>query len=299
MLAGCAAPFDLAQGDRGAGAPFDHARGDKGAELLYLSDGSFGNVYVFSYPGAKLVGSLTHLETPQGVCHDETGNVYIVIAGSATIAEYAHGGSRPIKTLSDPSGTPLGCAIDPMSGDLAVVNQTGPSGSGSPPNVVIFKDARGRAATYSDKEATALYFCAYDDTGNLFVDGATSAGGSGVLVELPKGRSKFAGIALDKGVNPLGGVQWDGKYLDIGDRDGSSGHADVYRLSIGSGRGKTVSSTPLDGDSDIDSFWIEGRTIVGGDLIAGSLMFWHYPRGGSPTKSLLGFSDPVAMTVSP
>jgi hypothetical protein len=153
-------------------------------------------------------------------------------------------------------------------------------------------------AIYSDKVASALYFCAYDDTGNLFVDGASSASGDGVLVELPKGRAKFDGIVLDKSVNPSGGVQWDGKYLDVGDRSGSNGHADVYRLLIISGKGKEVFATPLDGDNDIVSFWIAGRTIVGGDLIAGSVMFWRYPRGGSATKDLMGFSDPVAMTIS-
>jgi hypothetical protein len=284
-----------------AGAPsvvLRQAQDDTGEELLYVSDGTFGNVYAFSYPGGKLVGELTHLQTPEGVCHDKAGNVYVVIAGSATISEYAHGGSEPIKTLNDSSGTPLGCAIDRRSGDLAVVNQAGLSGGSGSPNVVIYKRARGQPATYSDKRASALYFCAYDDAGNLFVDGASSAGGSGVLLELPKGQAKFAGVALDKSVNPLGGVQWDGRYLDVGDRSGSNGHADVYRLLISSGKGKKVYATPLDGDNDLVSFWIEGRTIVGGDLVAGSVMYWRYPRGGSATKSLMGFSDPVAMTVS-
>ncbi|HLY01440.1 MAG TPA: hypothetical protein VKR56_02980 [Candidatus Cybelea sp.] len=291
-LAACAPSTDA------AGRAGDGTAGATGQKLLYVSDGTFGNVYAFSYPGAKLVGELTHLQTPEGVCHDEAGDIYIVTAGNATISEYAHGGSQPIKTLSDSAGTPLGCAIDPASGDLAVVNQSGPSGGSGLPNVAVYKHARGRPATYSDKNASALYFCAYDDAGNLFVDGASSAGGNGLLVELPKGQTKFAGIALDKSLNPSGGVQWDGKYLDVGDRSGSSGHADVYRLLISSGKGKTVYSTPLDGDNDIVSFWIEGRTIVGGDLIAGSVMYWHYPGGGNATKSLMGFSDPVAMTVS-
>jgi hypothetical protein len=269
----------------------------KSQPLLYVSDGAFGNVYIFAYHEAKLVGELTHLDTPAGVCHDGAGDVYVVIAGDAAIYEYAHGGSQPIEMLSDPSGTPLGCSIDSLTGDLAVVNQTGPS-SGAPPNVVVFQNARGKPVTYSDKNVAALYFCAYDDVGNLFVDGKSSASGSGVLAELRRGRPPFSNIALDKSVNPTGGVQWDGKFLDVGDREGSAGHADVYRLSIGAGRGKNVYTTPLGGDNDIVSFWIAGRTVVGGDLVAGSVMYWSYPRGGNSTKNLLGFSDPVALTVS-
>lgn len=279
----------------------DEAMGDttaaKRRDLLYVSDGTFGNVYVFSYPAAKLVEELTHLAMPQGVCPDKGGNVYVVIAGDRAIEEYAHGGTRPVETLSDPSGTPLGCSIDPLNGDLAVTNQTGLS-SGSAPNVAIYENARGKPVTYSDEDASALYFCAYDDAGNLFVDGASSESGNDFLAELPKRQAKFVGIALDKSVDPSGGVQWDGKYLDVGDRSGSGGHAVVYRLAVINGEGTKVRATPLDGDNDIVSFWIQGRTIVGGDLIAGSVMYWDYPQGGDATKNLLGFSDPVAMTVS-
>ena len=50
----------------------------KGA-LLYASDSAADVVKVFSYPRGKLVGTLTGFQTPQGMCVDKAGNVFITI----------------------------------------------------------------------------------------------------------------------------------------------------------------------------------------------------------------------------
>lgn len=293
MLAGCGGSqvLRVPQAQQSTARMLAEARSEN---LLYLSDGSFGNVYVFAYPDGKVVGEFTGLKEPQGVCSDVAGNVYVVLAGSATIEEFAHGGSTPLRTLADPAGTPLGCAVDPSSGDLAVVNTSGLSGGA--PNVAIYRHARGKPAGYSTT-AAALYFCSFDDAGNLFVDGA-SASGSGELFELSKGAKELSTIVVNGSLDPTGGVQWNGNALDVGDRSGGSGHASVYALAIDHGKARVLRATPLDGDNDIESFWIQGRQIAGGNLVEGTLAYWNYPRGGNSTKSFSGFSDPVAMTVS-
>jgi hypothetical protein len=43
--------------------------------LLYVSDQKTDDVYVYSYPAGKLVGTLTGFATPYGQCTDKSANV--------------------------------------------------------------------------------------------------------------------------------------------------------------------------------------------------------------------------------
>ena len=64
-------------------------------DLLYLSDDGDGNVYVYSFPAAKLQGTLTGLSFPTGECVDEAGDVWIVEEGTNDIVEYCARRQRP------------------------------------------------------------------------------------------------------------------------------------------------------------------------------------------------------------
>jgi len=70
--------------------------------LLYLSSRGTEDVYVYTYPGGTLEGTLTGFATPQGECVDKVGDVFITDTSVAKIYEYAHGGPSPKATLSDP-----------------------------------------------------------------------------------------------------------------------------------------------------------------------------------------------------
>jgi len=59
-----------------------------------------------------------------------------------------------------------------------------------------------------------------------------------------------------------------------------------------------VGSTVLGGDVYVISFWIQNRTLIGGDPGAGAVRFWKYPEGGTATTTISGFRDPAAMTIS-
>ena len=93
-------------------------------DLLYLaSSSSEGSVYVYTYPQGRLAGTLTGFIAPRGECSDSAGDVFIVAYSNSsytasTIYEFAHGGTDPIATLSDPDGA-VGCAVDPTTGNLA------------------------------------------------------------------------------------------------------------------------------------------------------------------------------------
>ena len=101
----------------------DGARPGEARSSLYLSDDGDGNVYVYSFPDAKLQGTLTGLSFPTGECVDKAGDVWIVEEGPNEIVEYAHGGITPIATLTDPNNGPQACAVDAKdAGNLAVAN---------------------------------------------------------------------------------------------------------------------------------------------------------------------------------
>jgi len=65
-----------------------------------------------------------------GLCVDAQGNVFVPTwqGESGTrgyVYEFAHGGSTPIATLSDPGGA-FGCSVDLTTGNLAVTNNVAP-----------------------------------------------------------------------------------------------------------------------------------------------------------------------------
>ncbi len=184
-------------------------------------------LYMLSYPAGQLVGSFS-VTGPRQLCSDSQGNVFLTLA-SDQITEYAHGGTTPIRALTDPREGPTGCSVDPTTENLAVAN--GGNGSGSNANVVVYAGGRGSPETFTDASFAHFAFCGYDNAGNLFANGV-SPSGEFRLAELPKGSSTFTDITLDKRVVGGGGgsIQWDGKYVALAAQEGL-----IYRISGSSG----------------------------------------------------------------
>ncbi|MGC9992997.1 MAG: hypothetical protein ABSD52_11465 [Candidatus Cybelea sp.] len=272
------------------------APGAKKKALLYISNYGSSQVLVYSYPGAQSVGWLTSdIDGPDGLCADTKGNVWIVNYNGSTLVEYAHGGTSPIATLSDPNENPLGCSVDPITGNLAATNMIGPSGGQG--DVVIYPRAKGTAKVYVATGIYYVFFCGYDDSGNLYVDGRTQ-GEAFAFSELAKGSSTFTPITLTGGKIYLpGNVRWDGKYVAIGDQEyHDSIDSGIYQTT-GSG-GKIVGSTALTGSEDVVGFWIQGKTVIGPDALLNNVGFYRYPKGGSPTKTLTSIDETFGAAVS-
>ena len=221
----------------------DHSRSwmdpdAKKKKLLYISDNGTDDVYVYSYPQGELKGTLTQFDNPQGECVDKAGDIWITDANSSEILEYAHGGASPIATLSDPGQSPLGCSVDPKTGNLAITNWQ--STSGAPGSVSIYPDAQGTPTNYTDSSFNQMFFLGYDNKGNLFVDGVDSSGNF-EFAELPKGQEELTNITLNQNIATPGGVQWDGTHLAVGDQ----GDAVIYQFTISGNDGTEVGSTQL------------------------------------------------------
>lgn len=257
--------------------------------LLYVSDSQGNDVSTYSYPEGKHVSDIPFSQ-PGGMCVSKSGNVFIADPSASHIRVYAHGGAKPLRTLNDPGYNPLGCAIDPKSGNLAVTAYLGADGHGS---LAIYTHAVGSPKIYNDTNIPHMFYASYDDAGNLFLDGATSKHVV-VVGELPKGGTHIASIALNQSIATAGGVQWDGTNLAIGDVSASV----IYRFKMSPGKGTKAGSTRLNGSAYVDQFSIQGTQVVVPDLVNAKVRYYKYPGGGNAVKTISGFTAPIATVVS-
>ncbi len=261
--------------------------------LLYVSDYQNDAVFVFSFPGGALKGTLTGFAGPFGECTDRAGDVFITNAKPPEVLEFAHGGTSPLATIKDPGQYPYSCSVDPTTGNLAVTNEYAMNSSSG--SVAIYKNARGTPRLYRNSSFYYMFFCGYDDSGNLFVDGQPAPSGGFAFAELPAGKVKLRNVSLNASIAFPGGVQWDGKYVAVGDQTSST----IYRFTIAGNGGTLAGSTQLGEAKQIVQFWKQGAYVVGPDAIYYRVGIWKYPAGGNPVKFLSHtWGLPVAATVS-
>ncbi len=269
--------------------------------LLYVSIAGFNDVFVYSYLPAplKLVGRLRGFSNPSGECVDKKGDVFVTETDGHRIREYSHGGTKPIATLGDPHGAPVDCAIDPTSGDLAVSNDQGSTGGEG--YVSIYKRARGAPKSHYVRRMQFPEYLAYDNEGNLFVDGyyyyyrSSSCCIVFAFAELPKHRTTYERITL-KDVYGAGGVQWDGKHVVVSDL--GSKPPVIYRFAISGKKATMVGPVTLRDVPQVQSFWIQGGHVVGVDASYAELGSWRYPAGGAALKRITGLYEPLGAAVS-
>ncbi len=238
-------------------------------KLVYISDFGAADVEVFTYPQLRLAGVLTGFRELRGECTDPSGYVWIVDQSKGEVLEYAHGGTTPVNVLSAPD--PWGCATSPTSGDLAV-------SYAAAGQIEIFHNAAGSGTVVTDPNFAGTYFLGYDNTGNLFVDGYDSSNNFH-YAELPAGGSSFTDITLSQTPGGIGNVQWDGKYMAIGDTAST-----IYQT-----QGSTVvSSTTL--GSCVEQFFIlpSKHKVIAPDTCDGNAGIFAYPAGGSALQTISG-----------
>jgi hypothetical protein len=90
---------------------------------------------------------------------------------------------------------------------------------------------------------------------------------------------------VNSGTSFDGNVQWDGKYLAVGDQD-----AQIYRYAV-HGTNLTLKDTvPLTGAVCIQT-WIGNGDILCPDALTDAVYVFKYPAGGSPVATLTGTFD--------
>jgi hypothetical protein len=270
--------------------------------LVYVSNVETNSVSVYAFASHKMVGLLTGISQPYGLCSDTSGNVWIVGWGKNQLLEYAHAGTKRLRTLSfpDPTADLEQCSVDPTTGNLAVTNW-GPD-NWYQGDVLVFPDGRGQPTTYGSANIWFYYGCSYDDKGNLWVDGTDAYRNYyTALGELPKGESEFRNFWLIPSISPpfTGGVEWNAGLLAIGDWTSII----QYQPKGAFARAKT--DTILTLHVPVGLFWI---TNVGGkeQILApdtagapDAVQYWDFPAGGEPTATIkYGLKQSFGVTVS-
>jgi hypothetical protein len=270
------------------------------ADFMYVVDNGSQTVYQYSYQTRKRLGKLKGpFYDVLTMCVDTAQDVFVVDDANQSIREYSHDGERLISTVIDLSGFPTGCSVDRTTGNLAVTNYLNAAAM-YPGNVVIYPHVTGNPKTYDILNIYEVYFPAYDDKGNLFVDGYSLRYGAPLLSELPKGGNSFKDLRMNVRIPSIFGMQWDGKYLAICDTAVQPNKID--RFSISRSGAQKVSSTALKDDDDVYQFFIAtigGKTmLIATDRRHRKVSAWRYPLGGSPAFSIGGFSRPLDAAVS-
>jgi hypothetical protein len=270
--------------------------------LLYVSDLSGFTVRIYDFPSLKLVGKLTGFDEPQGLCSGAAGNIWVANTLGDQIIEFAHGGTKPIATLADPAGSPVGCAFDSKSGDLAVTNIEDTSG---PASVLVYRRARGTPLVYGNPAQSADYFAGYDSAGNLYVSGSGSKQ-TYVLTVLPRGSNSLVPVKVTGATIYFPGtVAARARGLILGDQSCKK-HATscLYRAAVSGRTARVTGMVALGGSCDVAQAWVGAAQIAGGDDEANckyghsTVDRWHYPAGGAPIGSATGAAMPVGATVS-
>jgi len=251
------------------------------SSYLYVWEVNSTDVAVVAYPAFKIV---RRLKATGSLCTDpRTGNLYV--NNGNYIAEYAPGGSSQIGSTGLPYGySGQGCAVDPTTGDVAIVGlkwQTSPKVAA----VLVYSSLNEGPVSYADSNVASFEFAGFDDKGDLFIDDATS------LTELPNGSSTFVPIQLSQ--HHLGGtVQWDGEHITV---ETPHPHMMIYRVAIQGSTGKIVGTTKLGVrrnrfDLPLYSWIYDGIVIApaGNQKFNKDIGIWSYPQGGKGPSQTFG-----------
>lgn len=279
-------------------------------QLLYISDVGTGDVDIYSLPSLTLAGTLTGLESAEGECTDASGNVWIALESS--MVEYPPGGTTPIATLNIPSGNPGSCAIDPRTGDLAVVDVDDYSaGHGA---ILVYKNATGSPTVITNPSQYFYNWAGYDDRGNLYFDGGNQSRVF-MLSYAAAGKSKAHTINVSGGtIYQAGMVEWNSarRKLVVGDeRCGNTSTSCVYSIKIRALNGTiTRTTTPLNYAGGSVCIMYQGVLLDKDTRIAGadyepceyantSVNLWKFPAGGTPVHyNDAGLDAPLGAAVT-
>lgn len=295
LLAGCGIHGNSIAGTPQVAAGSRISRLSQSGDLLYAS--AVDEVFVFSYPAGKLVQTLSGFYQAAGLCTDASGNVFVTNELGVSIEEFAHGGTIPIALLWDYGQMPDACAVDPVTGNLAVADSSTVLNHGG--SIAIYHKAHGWPTYVEGKSGDLFWFCTYDDAGNLFYD-LQDQYAHAHLMELRRGKHKPYEIHIDKKMPQMGTVQWDGKHVTLGDPNASV----IYRLSISGTSGRVVGTSRF---AATDNPGYVQYTIYGADVVIPfgdkrrEIGLWKYPVGGTRFKTISRFGSDILFgtTVSP
>ena len=304
----------------GSGAPAVQRNGStswmlpgaqKQPSLLYISNLGTASVTVYTYlngGGLLLVGTLSGFSLPTGMCTESSGNVWIPDYGTRKILEYAHGGTTPIFTITEHSGFPYDCAVDPTTGNLAVANQH-PNGKYQAfGNVVVYPKGSRNGRVFSTSNGFSdVYFVAYDNKSNLYVDANPCApsscyygGGPPGLFELAKGGAAFTQLTLSGATlyQPIA-INWIKPTLMVGDQNfQNQGTSGAYKLFVSGSTATQVGTLQFGGTQQAYGFWRRAGRVIVPDHTGNIVRIYNLSNGSLFSKLTTEISLPFGAVTS-
>jgi hypothetical protein len=169
--------------------------------LLYVSDysGNFVNIYSANGSGQTPIGQITGFNESQGLWVDINQNLWVVNTNTEQIIGFRRGATSPFKTFNDTSGNfPVGVCGNNNKNLMYAVDIVGQPPYYLPANTIEVYNKGGSSSpieTLIDSNASALYQCAVDSKGNLFVTLTNINSNSGEVDEFAKGSTTPTVIA--------------------------------------------------------------------------------------------------------
>jgi hypothetical protein len=187
---------------------------------LWASDTEYASEDRVAYPSGTLVGQTGGFSYPYGNCSDKSGNVYVADFSLDELIELNSAGS--VVNSYPTGGEAFGCSVAP-NGDVAVNNF-------DPGDVVI---VAGPDAGANWGGEALDWPVGFDEAGNAYIECADeSPCSSPSLYEWPKGGSAWMKLNFNHSIGFPGGIQNDGKLLEVMDQDGASFQNGVYLTKV-------------------------------------------------------------------
>jgi hypothetical protein len=281
----------------------------KGApRIMFSSDDSNNDVYMFLLPSFKQVGTLTGFSEPQGMCSDNQGNIYISSTTAFQVLKYSRTGTL-LATYTDPYGYPVGCAWDPATGNLAVTDifDIAYPYDG---DVLVYTSPSSAPIELRNPAQYFYYFAGYGPGSSLWLTGRDA---SGAFILSGCGASSCSTIPTSGGTIYFpGAVQWDGtrgEWVVFDQLCNDSNAACSYPVSGSGALGTPTDYNDYAGGAVCDLIQAvvaaNGKKYVaGGDydpcgFATSTYDRWPYTAGGTPTNELSNsYYFPVGAAIS-
>lgn len=276
-----------------------------GKALIFVSTTSSSsgvvNIYKASNP-PTLVGQITP-PFPEGLATDTAKNLYVASNSNVLVYAPPYTGS-PILTIDDPGYYANGVAISP-NGVIGVTNFcNAPScGTGTGSVVLYAKNGTEPCVTLpAPPEFQLVFFDAFDDEGNLYIDGLGYSDNA-VIAKVERGcNAKKIRLLTAQNIQVSQGIQVDKKDR-VAIYDPHQNTIFAYKAPKGGSLGYPVKSVliPSPGDPVNFVFSKEGSHVFTAeqDVSGGIMHKFAYPAGGAPKYTLSVGGAPQGIAITP
>jgi hypothetical protein len=245
------------------------------------------------------------------MCTDNAGDIWIPDYSTRKIVEYAHGGTSPIFSITQHTGLPFDCAVDPATGNLAVANQHPNGHFQTYSDVEVYPKGSKRGQNYFPATGfSQVFFVAYDNKSDLFADGTPClpygcgsggfSGGPPALFELSKGDSKFTQLTLSGAtLNQPSAINWIKPTLLLGDQDfQNQGTNGAYKVFISGSTATVVGTLPFKDTQLTYGFWRRAGRVIVPDHTGNIVRVYNLSDGSLYTTLTTKISLPFGAVVS-